>query len=57
MDVAQQMGYSELDKLLAAVGRGEVTHMKVVGRVAPQPESAAEKVISKGKAEDEEESE
>ncbi len=49
LDVAQQMGYSELDKLLAAVGRGDVTHMKVVGRVMPDPESAAEKVIAKGK--------
>jgi guanosine-3',5'-bis(diphosphate) 3'-pyrophosphohydrolase len=49
LDVAQQMGYSELDKLLAAVGRGEITHMKVVGRVTPDPESAAEKVMSKGK--------
>ncbi len=49
VDVAQAMGYSELDKLLAAVGRGEVTHMKVVARVTPQPESAAEKVMSKGR--------
>jgi len=49
VDVAQQMGYSELDKLLAAVGHGEVTHMKVVARVTPHPESTAEKVLSKGK--------
>ncbi len=43
------MGYSELDKLLAAVGRGDVTHMKVVARVTPEPESPAEKILSKGK--------
>jgi GTP pyrophosphokinase len=49
LDVAQKMGYAELDKLLAAVGRGDVTHMKVVARVTPDPESAAEKVISRGK--------
>ena len=49
VDVSQQMGYSELDKLLAAVGRGEVTHMKVVGRLTPEPESKAEKVLSRGK--------
>lgn len=49
LDVAEQMGYSELDKLFAAVGRGDVTHMKVVGRVTPVPESPAEKVFSKGK--------
>jgi len=49
VEVAQQMGYSELDKMFAAVGRGEITHMKVVGRVTPAPESPAEKVIAKGK--------
>jgi GTP pyrophosphokinase len=49
VDVAQQMGFSELDKLLAAVGHGEITHMKVVGRVTPQVASAAEKVLSRGK--------
>ena len=49
VDVAQQMGYSELDKMLAAVGRGDITHMKVIARVTPEPESAAEKVFSKGK--------
>ena len=49
VDVAQQMGYNELDKLLAAVGRGEVTHMKVVSRVTPAPESPAEKVFAKGR--------
>ncbi|MCP4574293.1 MAG: bifunctional (p)ppGpp synthetase/guanosine-3',5'-bis(diphosphate) 3'-pyrophosphohydrolase [bacterium] len=49
VDLAQQMGYTELDKLLAAVGRGEITPQKVVARVTPPPESAAEKVISRGK--------
>ena len=49
VDVAQQMGYSDLDKMLAAVGRGEITHAKVVGRVLPPPESAAEKVLAKGR--------
>ena len=49
LDVAQQMGFPELDKLLAAVGRGDITHMKVVGRVTPEPESKAEKVLNKGK--------
>ncbi len=49
VDVAQQMGYNELDKLFAAVGRGEVTHMKVIGRVTPVDESPAEKVIAKGR--------
>jgi len=49
LDVSQQMGYDELDKMLAAVGRGDITPMKVTARVAPRPESAAEKVLSKGK--------
>ena len=49
VDVSQQMGYTELDKMLAAVGRGEITHMKVVGRVTPEPESKAEKVLSRGR--------
>ena len=49
VDVAQQMGYSDLDKMVVAVGRGEITHAKVIGRVTPPPESAAEKVISKGR--------
>ncbi len=49
VEVAQQMGYNELDKLFAAVGRGEITHMKVVARVTPVPESPAEKVFAKGK--------
>jgi guanosine-3',5'-bis(diphosphate) 3'-pyrophosphohydrolase len=49
LDVAQQMGYPELDKMLAAVGRGDITHMKVVSRVTPVPETAAEKLLSKGK--------
>jgi guanosine-3',5'-bis(diphosphate) 3'-pyrophosphohydrolase len=49
VEVAQAMGYSELDKLLAAVGRGDVSHGKVVARVTPPVESAAEKVLARGK--------
>jgi len=48
-DVGQQMGYTELDKLLAAVGRGDISHAKIVGRVTPPEVSAAEKVLSRGK--------
>ena len=49
LEVAQQMGFTELDKMLAAVGRGEITHQKVVARVTPPPESRAEKVLARGK--------
>ncbi|HPF71480.1 MAG TPA: bifunctional (p)ppGpp synthetase/guanosine-3',5'-bis(diphosphate) 3'-pyrophosphohydrolase [Candidatus Krumholzibacteria bacterium] len=36
VDVAQELGFQELDKMLAAVGRGEITHQKVVARVTPK---------------------
>ena len=49
VSVAQEMGYSELDKMLAAVGRGDVSHAKVIARVTPPSESKAERVISLGK--------
>jgi GTP pyrophosphokinase len=49
VEVSQQMGYSELDKLLAAVGNGDVTPGKVSARVTPRQESAAEKVLHRGR--------
>jgi guanosine-3',5'-bis(diphosphate) 3'-pyrophosphohydrolase len=49
LDVAQELGFQELDKMLAAVGRGEITHQKVVSRVTPRTETAAEKVLAKGR--------
>ncbi len=49
VDVAQEMGYSELDKLLAAVGSGDLNHAKVIGRLTPRNASAAEKVLTRGK--------
>ncbi len=49
VDIAQQMGYSDLDKLLAAVGRGEIACTRITARLAPPVESAAEKVLAKGK--------
>jgi len=49
LDVAQELGFTELDKMLAAVGRGEITHQKVVARVTPPVETAAERVISRGR--------
>ncbi|MFN2370779.1 MAG: bifunctional (p)ppGpp synthetase/guanosine-3',5'-bis(diphosphate) 3'-pyrophosphohydrolase [Candidatus Krumholzibacteriia bacterium] len=48
-EVAQELGFQELDKMLAAVGRGDITHQKVVSRVTPRPESAAEKVLTRGR--------
>ncbi len=49
VEVAQEMGYSDVGKLYAAVGIGDLNHAKVVGRIKPRHESAAEKVLSKGK--------
>jgi GTP diphosphokinase / guanosine-3',5'-bis(diphosphate) 3'-diphosphatase len=49
LSVAQEMGYNDLDRLLAAVGRGDISHAKVIARVTPPVESAAEKVIAMGK--------
>ncbi len=48
-DVAEQMGYSDLDKLIAAVGSGVVTHMKVVARTMPVQPSPRDKIFSRGK--------
>ncbi len=49
VDVAQQMGYTALDKMLAAVGRGEVSVAKITGRLEPPQETAAGKVLTKGR--------
>jgi GTP pyrophosphokinase len=48
-DLAQEMGYSDLDKLLAAVGSGDIPYQKVVNKVEPPPVSPASKVVSVGK--------
>lgn len=48
-DVAEQMGYSDLDKMIAAVGSGVLTHMKVVARAMPVQPSPRDKIFSKGK--------
>ncbi len=44
VDVAQQMGYSELEKLLAAIGSGDIPHQRLFSRLEPRPASPAEKV-------------
>ena len=42
---------SEERTLLAAVGRGDISHGKVIARVQPPQASPAEKVLAKGLAE------
>jgi len=48
-DIAEQMGYSDLEKLIAAVGSGVLSHMKVVARASPAQPSPREKIFSRGK--------
>jgi len=48
-EVGQQLGYPELDKLLAAVGAGDVTCVKVVNRLAPTEKKPPQKLVDMGK--------
>ena len=49
VDVAQEMGYGEVEKLLAAVGSGDIPHQRVMSRLQPPQESTAEKVLQRGR--------
>ena len=48
-DIGQQLGYSELDKLLAAVGAGDLTHAKVLNRLDPVEKKPPQKLVDMGK--------
>ncbi len=45
VDVAQQMGYSEVEKLLAAIGSGDLPAQRVLNRLEPPPASPAQRVV------------
>ncbi len=48
--VAQQLGYTELEKLLAAVGSGDLTSQRVLNRLQPSPEpKPQQKLMELGK--------
>jgi GTP pyrophosphokinase len=49
LDVSQDMGYSELDKLLAAIGSGDLPFQKVINRIQPPAKSAAGRMIDAGR--------
>ncbi len=49
VDVAQEMGYIDVDRMLAAVGRGDLTVTKVVSRYAPEEKKGPEKLADMGK--------
>lgn len=47
--VGQELGYTTLDKLLAAVGAGDLTHAKVLNRLDPQEKKPPQKLMDMGK--------
>ncbi|MEZ4387507.1 MAG: bifunctional (p)ppGpp synthetase/guanosine-3',5'-bis(diphosphate) 3'-pyrophosphohydrolase [Candidatus Krumholzibacteriia bacterium] len=48
-DVATDLGYREVEKLLAAVGRGEASWQRVLQRVQPPERSRPDRVIDRGR--------
>ncbi|MBU1675317.1 hypothetical protein KKA85_06000, partial [bacterium] len=48
-ELGQQLGYSELDKLLAAVGAGDLTHAKILNRLDPSEKKSPQKLVDMGK--------
>jgi guanosine-3',5'-bis(diphosphate) 3'-pyrophosphohydrolase len=47
--LATELGYSETEKLLAAVGRGEFSWQRVIQRIQPPERSVPERIIDKGR--------
>jgi GTP pyrophosphokinase len=48
-DVATDLGYTELEKLLAAIGRGELSWQRVLQRIEPPERSLPDRVIDRGR--------
>ncbi len=49
VDPAQELGYTEVEKLLAAVGRGELSWQRVLQRLQPPQRSLPDRVIDRGR--------
>jgi len=49
VDVSADLGYSEVEKLLAAVGRGEASWQRVLQRIEPPERSLPDRVIDRGR--------
>jgi GTP diphosphokinase / guanosine-3',5'-bis(diphosphate) 3'-diphosphatase len=49
LDVAQELGYTEVDKMFAAVGRGDLTAQRVLNRFQPPEKKKREKLADLGK--------
>jgi len=47
--VRQELGYTALEKLLAAVGAGDLTHAKVLNRLEPPEKNTPQKLVDMGK--------
>ncbi len=47
--VGQELGYTALEKLLAAVGAGDLTHAKVLNRLEPPEKNTPQKLVDMGK--------
>nr|MBC8423740.1 bifunctional (p)ppGpp synthetase/guanosine-3',5'-bis(diphosphate) 3'-pyrophosphohydrolase [bacterium] len=47
--VGQELGYTALEKLLAAVGAGDLTHAKVLNRLEPPEKNPPQKLVDMGK--------
>jgi GTP pyrophosphokinase len=48
-DLSADLGYSEPERLLAAVGRGEMSWQRVIQRIQPPERSLPDRVIDKGR--------
>ncbi len=49
VEIGQQLGYTELDKLLAAVGAGDLTAAKILNRLEPHEKKPPQKLMDMGK--------
>ena len=49
VSVANELGYSEVEKLLAAIGHGEMSWQRVIQRVEPVEKSLPDRVIDRGR--------
>jgi len=47
--VGQELGYTALDKMLAAVGAGDLTHAKILNRLEPPEKNPPQKLMEMGK--------
>ncbi|MFO7653302.1 MAG: bifunctional (p)ppGpp synthetase/guanosine-3',5'-bis(diphosphate) 3'-pyrophosphohydrolase [Candidatus Krumholzibacteriia bacterium] len=48
-EIALQVGYSDLEKMLAAVGRGELAHQKIINRLLPVEPQPNRNVLQRGR--------